>query len=73
VWILSVEGASNLKGGGAWAVPEELDKVSLEQSIHFHFKEINNSVKIEALILGMKFESKKDVTQIIAKCDFQIV
>jgi len=59
VWILSVDGASNLKGGGAWVVPEGLDEVSHKQSNHFHFKEINNSVKIEALILGMKFASEK--------------
>jgi hypothetical protein len=53
-WILSVDGASNLRGSGARVVLEGPDGVMIEQSLRFAFRASNNQAEYEALIAGMK-------------------
>jgi len=53
VWLLSVDGSSNVKGSGAEIVLEGSGDLLIEQSLRFEFKEINNQAGYEALIAGM--------------------
>jgi hypothetical protein len=53
VWLLFVDGASNLKGSGAGIDLEGLDDLLIEQSLRFEFKASNNQAEYEALIARM--------------------
>jgi ribonuclease HI len=53
IWILSVNGASNLRGSGVGMVLEGLDGVLIEQSLRFEFR-ANNQAEYEALIADIK-------------------
>ncbi|KAK2368151.1 hypothetical protein QL285_081376 [Trifolium repens] len=72
-WILSVDGASNLRGSGAGVIPEGPDGVLIEQSLRFAFKASNNQAEYEALIAGMKLAREMEVTDLRAKSDSQLV
>jgi len=50
VWLLSVDGSSNLKGSGAGIVLEGPGDLLIEQSLRFEFKASNNQAEYEALI-----------------------
>ena len=50
VWLLSVDGSSNLKGSGAGIVLEGPGDILIEQSLRFEFKASNNQAEYEALI-----------------------
>jgi len=50
VWLLSVDGSSNLKGSGAGIILESPGDVLIEQSQRFEFKASNNQAEYEALI-----------------------
>ncbi|RDX71780.1 Retrovirus-related Pol polyprotein from transposon 17.6, partial [Mucuna pruriens] len=52
-WFLFVDGASNQVGRGAGIILEGLNRVLIEQSLHFEFKTSNNQVEYEALLVGM--------------------
>ncbi|MCI01075.1 gag-pol polyprotein, partial [Trifolium medium] len=73
VWILSVDGASNLKGSGARVVLEGQDGVLIEQSPRFEFKASNNQAEYEPLIAGMKLAIEMEVKELRAKSDSQLV
>ncbi|MCI23157.1 gag-pol polyprotein, partial [Trifolium medium] len=73
VWILSVDGASNLKGSGDGVVLEGPDGVLIEQSLRFEFKTSNNQAEYEALIAGMKLAIEMEVKELRAKSDSQLV
>jgi hypothetical protein len=53
VWLLSVDGSSNLKGSGAGVILEGPNDILVEQSLMFEFKASNNQAEYEALIAGM--------------------
>jgi len=53
IWILSVDGSSNLRGDGAGIKLEGPNGLMLEQLLKFSFKASNNQVEYEALIVGM--------------------
>jgi ribonuclease HI len=72
-WILSVDGASNLRGSGAGVVLEGPDGVMIEQSLRFAFRASNNQAEYEALIAGMKLAKEMEVTDLRAKSDSQLV
>lgn len=44
-WILSMDGASNLKGSGAGVVLEGPEGVLIDQSLRFAFKASNNQAE----------------------------
>lgn len=50
VWLLSVDGFSNLKGSGAGIDLEGPGDLLIEQSLMFEFKANNNQKEYEALI-----------------------
>ncbi|MCI43680.1 putative gag polyprotein, partial [Trifolium medium] len=53
-WILSVDGASNLRGSGTDVVLEGPDGVLIEKSLRFEFRASNNQAEYEALIAGIR-------------------
>jgi len=50
MWLLLVDGSSNLKGSGAGIILEGPGDVLIEQSLRFEFKASNNQAEYEALI-----------------------
>jgi ribonuclease HI len=73
VWLLSVDGSSNLKGSGAGVVLEGPDDILIEQSIRFEFKASNNQAEYEALIAGMTLAQEMGAENLRAKSDSQLV
>lgn len=72
-WTLSVDGASNMRGGGAGVVLEGPDGVLIEQSLRFAFKASNNQAEYKALLAGMKLAKEMNITDLRAKSDSQLV
>ena len=73
VWILSVDGSSNMKGSGAGIVLEGPQEVLVEQSLRFEFRTSNNQAEYEAIITGMKLVVEMAVPEILVKSDSQLV
>jgi len=53
LWVLSVDGSSNLEGSEVDIILEGPNGVLIEQSLLFAFKASNNQVEYKALIVGM--------------------
>jgi len=73
MWILSVDGASNLRGSGAGIVLEGPEGVLIEQSLRFAFKASNNQAEYEALIAGMLLAKEMGITRLLVKSDSAMV
>ena len=73
VWILSVDGSSNLKGSGAKIVLEGLSDLLIEQSLIFEFKASNNQAEYEALIVGINLAQEMGEKNMRAQSDSQLV
>jgi len=73
VWLLSVDGSSNKKGGGAEIILEGPDQVTVEQSIRFGFKTLNNQAEYEALIAGLRLAKDLRVRSLKCQTDSQLV
>jgi hypothetical protein len=69
VWLLSVDGFSNLKGSGAGVILEVPDDIIIEQSLRFEFKASNNQAEYEALIAGMTLTQEMGAENLRAKSD----
>lgn len=73
VWLLSVDGSSNLKGSGAGVILEGPDDIIIEQSLIFEFKASNNQAEYEALIAGMTLTQEMGAENLREKSDSQLV
>jgi ribonuclease HI len=73
VWLLSVDGSSNLKGSGAGIILEGPDDILIEQSLRFEFKASNNQAEYEALIAGMTLAQEMGAENLRAKSDSPLV
>lgn len=73
VWLLSVDGSSNLKDSGAGVILEGPNDLLIEQSLRFEFKASNNQVEYEALIAGMVLAQEMGAENLRAKSDSQLV
>jgi ribonuclease HI len=71
--MLSVDGASNIRGSGAGVILEGPDGVLIEQSLRFPFKASNNQAEYEVLLAGMKLAKEMGVMDLKAKSDSQLV
>jgi len=71
VWILSVDGAYNLKGSDTRVILEGPDGVLVEQSLKFSFRANNNQAEYEALITRMILAKEMVVQKLTAKSDSQ--
>ena len=53
-WTLYADGSFNNKRSGAGVILEDMNGVSIEQSLIFIFETSNNQTKYEALLAGLK-------------------
>ena len=53
-WMLYVDGSSNNKGSRARVILEDMNGVSIEQSLRFMFKTSNNQAEYKTLLVGLK-------------------
>ncbi|XP_020207479.1 uncharacterized protein LOC109792474 [Cajanus cajan] len=72
VWILHVDGSSNLKGGGAGIILEGPNQVTLEQSLKFGFKVTNNQAEYETLLVGLRLAHDLGARRISSFDEFTI-
>ena len=54
IWVLHVDGASNLQGSGAGLVLITPEANTLEVAVKFLFKASNNELEYEAIIAGLR-------------------
>jgi len=73
VWLLSVDGSSNLKGSGTGIILEGPRDILIEQSLRFKFKASNNQAEYEALIAGMNLAAEMGAENLKAKSDSQLI
>jgi len=73
LWLLSIDGSSNLKGSGAGVVLEGPNDPLIEQSLRFEFKASNNQAEYEALIAGMTLAKEMGADNLRANNDSQLV
>jgi len=73
VWLLSVDGSSNLKGSGAGIILEGPGDLLIEQSLRFGFKASNNQAEYEALIAGMNLAHEMGAENLRARSESQLV
>ncbi|GKV53174.1 hypothetical protein SLEP1_g59712, partial [Rubroshorea leprosula] len=73
VWVLYVDGATNIEGSGARAVLVGPDGFKSEHALRFKFQTTNNAVEYEALIYGLKLASELKVQSIQVFSDSQLV
>ncbi|XP_017411652.2 uncharacterized protein LOC108323671 [Vigna angularis] len=72
-WLLSVDGSSDKRGGGAGVVLEGPDDVVLEQAIIFNFPVSNNQAEYEALIAGLSLARELSVERLECRMDSKLV
>lgn len=73
VWLLSVDGSSNIKGSGAGIILEGPGDLLIEQSLKFDFKASNNQAEYEALIAGMLLAQEMGAKNLRARSDSQLM
>lgn len=71
-WVLSVDGASNMKGIGTRITLEGLGNIFIDQALMFEFKANKNQAKYEALIVGMVIALEMETSKLKAKNDSQL-
>lgn len=54
IWTLSVYGASNERGSGAWMILASPNNIIMEQALHFIFRTSNNKMDYEVLLVGLR-------------------
>jgi len=72
-WILSVDGASNMKGSRVGIILEGPNGVLLKQSLEFTFKANNNHAEYEALLARMQLATNLGVKRLVIRSDSQLV
>ncbi|GKV46501.1 hypothetical protein SLEP1_g53483 [Rubroshorea leprosula] len=73
VWVLYMDGATNIEGSGAGAVLVGPDGFKSEHALRFKFQTINNVAEYEALIYGLKLAFELKVQSIKIFSDSQLV
>jgi len=73
LWVLSVDGSSNLRGSWVDVVLEGSNGVLIEQSLRYAFKASNNHAECETLISGMLLEKELGICRLLAKSDSLLI
>ncbi|GKU90839.1 hypothetical protein SLEP1_g4783 [Rubroshorea leprosula] len=73
LWVLYVDGATNVEGSGAGAVLLSPDGFRSEHALRFKFQTTNNAAEYEALIYGLKLAAELKVQSIQVFSDSQLV
>ena len=71
--MLSVNGSSNLKGGGVGVTLEGPYEILIKQSLKSEFRERNNQAEYEALIEGLNLERDIKVESLQTRTDSLLV
>jgi len=69
VWLLLVDEMSNLKGSNARIILEGANGVTIEQSLHFEIKAINNKVEYKVMLVEMSLDQEIDVKVLTPQSD----
>ncbi|XP_052726197.1 uncharacterized protein LOC128194674 [Vigna angularis] len=72
-WILSVDGSSDKRGGGAGVVLEGPGGLVIEQAITFKFPASNNQAEYEALIAGLSLAREFTINRLECRMDSKLV
>jgi len=72
-WTPHIDGSSNIKLCGTGVVLERHGNLVIEQALKFDFKESNNQVEYEAIIVGLNLAINLDVKKLVCKSDSQLV
>lgn len=73
VWLLYVDGASNIKGSRVGMVLASPNGIITEQALHFSFKTLNNKIEYEALLVELRLARELGVRHLKALRDSQSV
>jgi len=73
LWILSVDGSSNILGSGVGIILEGPNGVLIKQFLRFAFKASNNQAEYEALIAGMLLAKELRVHLLSAKSNSLLI
>ena len=71
-WTLYVDGSSNNEGSGARVILEDMNGVSIEQSLRFMFKTSNNQTEYKALLAGLKLAKELGDQRLVIKGNSQL-
>ncbi|KAK4382052.1 hypothetical protein Sango_2910900 [Sesamum angolense] len=72
-WLLHVDRSSTAQGSGAGVVITSPQGEGMEFAIKFDFKASNNTVKYEALVLGMRMAQDISVSHLLAYSDSELI
>ena len=73
IWKLSVDGASNAQGSGAWLILTSPEGIDIEYALRFGFQASNNEAENEAVIEGLNLAHSMEVDQLEVCSDSQLV
>jgi len=73
LWVLSVDGSSNLHGSGVGVILKVPNGVLIEQSLRFAFKARNNQVEYKALITAMLLAKELGIRRFLIKSDSLLI
>ena len=73
IWRLSVDGAANAQGRGAWLILTSPDGIDTEYALRFGFQASNNEAEYEAVIVGLNLVHFMEVDQLEVSSDSQLV
>ncbi|XP_071714610.1 uncharacterized protein [Rutidosis leptorrhynchoides] len=73
IWDLFTDGASCIEGAGAGLVLTNSTCEEHTYALRFNFDVTNNEAKYEALLVGLNLARKKNITQLRAYVDSQLV
>ena len=68
-WTLYVDDLSNNRGSGVGIILEDVNRVSIEQSLRFIFKTSNNQAEYEALLAGLILAKELGIQRLVIKGD----
>ena len=72
-WVLHMDGSSSPRGSEAGLILSSLEGTVAEYTLHFEFSVINNEVKYEILIVGLRIAKKLWIQDLKAHNDSQLV
>ena len=72
-WNLYVDNVSNVQGSGTCIILKGPNNVTLGQALKVYFRESNNQVKYEALIVGLKLAKEVGARKLKCYSDSQLV
>ncbi|XP_020202196.1 uncharacterized protein LOC109787995 [Cajanus cajan] len=72
-WTMRVDGSSNGQGSGANIILESPSGITLEQSLRFGFRALNNQAEYEALLAGMRLAAEMGARKVTCWTESKVV